>query len=274
MKLTTLDTEIINFRANLLDLTSNEDHLFLYNCPVSVSEGSEAILASHEYMELYYAKIHGEEPVEIIEDYTDLVSMFNKAMTLYNKQENYVTGLKMVLGADSSSKKIVLGYRPLLMQRAAIVFSNGGVNINSYNIVNEGSFFIYKPANDPGERFEAISDFSSYTKEYSLKFRIRRNKSEIAPTPYIQDVDTDAVIFSFQEIFTMIDDNSPEKKTLIFNSIVEDHDHVATIRNSLILSPNIVPTLNKSFVSTKNMYSDLAHLCPPNCKAPLMYRLK
>ncbi len=274
MKLTTLDPELINFKSNLLALTSNEDQILLDNCAVSIPAGSQAIFACRDYMELYGAKINGEHAIEIIEDYADFEFLFHKAMELYDKKDNYITGLKMILGADSASKKIVLGYRPLVMKRAKVVSSSTITPINSYNIAAEGLVFMYNPTKLPGERFEAFADYSVYTKEYADKFYIRRNKSEINPTKYIPDVDTDSAIFSFQEIFTMIDDNSPEKKTLIFNCMVEDYDPVATRRNSFILSPNIIPTLNKSFDSAKNMYTDLAHLCPPNCNQPLKYKIK
>jgi len=274
MKLTTLDPEVTNFRTNLLALTSNEDQIFLDNCIVSIPEGSEAIFACNQYMELYGAKIKGEIPVETIEDYADFEFLFHKAMELYDKKDNYITGLKLILGSDSASKKIVLGYRPLVMKRGLISYPTESMSIKSYNIAKEGSFFMYKPTNLPGKRFEPVSDYSSYTIEYSEKFYISRTKSDIFPKKYIYDVDTNTVIFSFQEIFTMIDDNSPEKKTLIFNCMVDDHEPVATKRNSFILSPNILPTLNKSLDSAKNMYTDLAHLCPPNCNQPLRYYIK
>lgn len=276
MKTENLNPEIATLQTNLLSLTSKEDSIFLENCPVDLVKGSLSIFAFHSHIRLNNMPVNGAIPAEVIEDNTKFADLFAEVMKLYNQQANYITGVRIILGVNPDFTKIVLGYKPLLMVKGEVLTATPSTKMNCYNIAKEGPIFIYAYDPDAKEKkfVPAPEDYTQYIQNYVDKIDIRRHDIEIDPTDYIPNVDTGSVIFSFQEIFSMIDDNAPEKKTLIFNCMVSDHEHVATKRNSLIMSPNIYPTtFEKARTTFKNMYSDLAHLCPPNCTS-LKYKLK
>lgn len=277
MKTENLNPEEAILQTSLLSLTSKEDQIFLESCPVDLVKGSLSIFAFQSYIRLNNIPVNGAIPAEVIEDNTKFAGLFAEAMKLYNQQANYITGFQIILGVNSNFTKIVLGYKPLLLVKEAVISATATTKINAYTIAKNGPIHIYgyDSVSKETKFIPAPADYTQYIQNYADKIDVRRHDVETDPTDYMAGVDTNSVIFSFQEVFSMIDANAPEKRALIFHCMVSDHNPVATKRNSLIMSPNIYPTTyEKALTTFKNMYSDLAHLCPPNCNQPLQYQIK
>lgn len=256
-----------NQLGDLFPFIPAENEINLKRCVVDRSEASEEIFAVNHYLRLYDEVINGSTPVEIIKDASKFVKLYTEAMKLYNNEPNYITALRIRLTADEDIIRLV--YQPILLLRSTVL--NEAEKIVQYNIAAEGNDFIYDNASRDFIPMPAI--FNTYPAKYKANMSIIRNEEE-NHTRYIQGIDTEAVIFSFQEISTMISDNPAAKRFFIFNCIkTYSNDPVASIRNSLMLSPNLYPGDSQGIGPFYKMYGNLAHLCPPNCNT-FFYKLK
>ena len=256
--------------GNLFSFIPAEDEINLKRCVVAPSEASEEIFAVNRYLRLYDEVINGSTPAEIIKDASKFVKLYTEAMKLYNNEPNYITALRIKLTADDDIIRLI--YQPILLLRYMVL--NEAEKIVPYNVAAEGGSFIYDTVSRDFVSMPTI--FNTYPAKYKANMSILRNDDDDNETytGYIQGIDTESVIFSFQEISTMISDNPTAKRFFIFNCIKNySNDPVAPIKNSLILSPNLYPNDSHGITPFYNMYGNLAHLCPPNCNT-FFYKLK
>lgn len=256
-----------NTNGSNLFLVANEDKIYLDRCAVDNSQASNEIYEVNKYLKLDENIVNGASPVEIIKDATKFETLYNNAMSLYTNEVNFLTALRIKLGWDGDYIKLI--YQPILTIRTSVLSVDE--KIAKYDLIKEGNNFVYDLISK--DFIVASQDQMNYIQNYKSNMKILRNYADEIHTKYIQGVDTEYVTFTFNEIQDMITDNLPNKRHFIFNCIKSySNDPIASIKNSLIFSPNVYPRSEKDFGPFKDMYGNLAHLCPPNCKS-FLYKM-
>lgn len=189
---------------------------------------------------------------------SEFTRIFTTLMNEYEEEENYITALRVHYGLDTASQDIVLFYEPvLLIQDKKIDLYN---KLYSYKEkVLENTSFYY--VNNAGQ---FVATTSANVDVYKLAYKniLIKHFSDTAtvPTPFIQGVDTESALFSFQEIFNLISPDPTMTPISFQNAILPyPHDPYIEERHAIFIS---TPT---------GKYVNLAHLCPPNCK--IVYKL-
>lgn len=115
-----------------------------------------------------------------------------------------------------------------------------------------------------GTAFQTTSP-EEYLERYKLVVNIKHRKDE-GHLSFDPGKDVKSVIFSFQEIFVLLYDNSTDE-IKIYNAIRKVYDFDGfEVKHSLVLATEGTGYESKSFMySFYNRYANLTHLCPPNC---------
>jgi hypothetical protein len=254
------------FGLKLFPSITDEDNIDIRRCAVPKERATEEIIDVNKYLKLYDSEVHGFLPVETVIGPSKFNKLYAEAIKLYRNEPNYITALKVKIVADTDSIKLI--YRPILLLRSSIIDTTS--KIVEYQISREGEDFIYDISSK--DFIPIPNTYGTYAANYKTHMRIMRNPEE-EYTPYISGIETEFVIFSFQEILEMISDNPAARRLFIFNCIKQySNDPIASIKNSLMLSPDINLTGEKFIGPFPKMYGNLAHLCPPNCNM-LRYKL-
>lgn len=186
--------------------------------------------------------------------YEVFLELYNIAKSKANGAVRYVTALEMSFGIDNHDR-IRLLYRP------AGLVKNHDISINEreYDANFTRDYYYYDNINHSFQVANNISVIKNY------KDCIKIVEPGVGPRKYKLG-DVTSVIFSFQEIFAVLYDNTGNTIS-IFNAIENEiqEDGSIVFKHSLLLAPQ---GLTPPFMLDKNllgMYADLAHLCPPHC---------
>ncbi|MBL0910907.1 MAG: hypothetical protein IBJ09_00935 [Bacteroidia bacterium] len=236
-----------------------EDVLDLTLVPLDPEIGIEEIEQVAEFFRLRQADetlLHLEPQIAEIplDAFRFLYSQLNNA----DSSENYVNGLRMYLGVDpedENPQNIVPVYQPLAMDR-----NTDGLYVTQdnelYYVYADGAFL---PVS--GETKDA------YTKAYTEKIKIR---TELGPgfRDYVKDEDTSSLIFPFQTIFTLAEENDNCESIWLYNAVRDkniDSGLYEGPRHCILLLPT---PLNEDshFPSMEGTYANRSRLCPPDCR--------
>jgi len=244
--------------ANIRTLLG-EDVLNLVQVPLDPQKGIAEIEQLTEFFRLQQADetlaqlqpLVGGIPVQ---GFRHLYSKLNNA----SSPENYVNGLRIHLGIDPETEnptEIVPVYQPLMMFR-----DEEGL----YDPQDNPLFFLFT-----GGTFEPVSEeiLQAYTKAYRKKIRIR-----IPPGPdfesYNELQDTGSLIFPFQTIFTLAEENNAAENIWLYNAVRDknpDSGLPERPRHCILL---LSTSLNgNQHPSMQGMYANRSRLCPPDCRA-------
>lgn len=192
---------------------------------------------------------------------------------------HYITALKITLGLDSTSRKIQLLFQPAFL---CLVPCTG----TSASFQLKGISTTYYTYNAITESFSIASDTSSkqrYIDKILIEHKIGEPKSKFRQPVAGNDTlgDVISVIFSFQEIISLIDCNANTDYLKIWNAI--QNNYIPSVgyalqKHSLILGPKQlnVPLMPFTPVGSgifSNKFANFSHLCPPSCNL-LSYNLK
>ncbi len=268
MILTNPINEIVKINKELESLLQ-EDTTNLDLHPKPKEEAEAEIKACEHYLKVGDTNINGLVPIEKIKRIAFL-ELYIKANDLIG-EGNYLTGLKIEFGIDLANN-LSLVYKP-------IRFYNGTSNLGSSTYdKKEGVSFKY---NNGENRFDSISEDErcALVLRYEEIIRIKHSdRTGDTHTNFIKGKDIESMIFSFQEIFALMYDNRsvgvndifdrPNVNPILFFNYVkkEKIDDYYSAKHSLLLSPNLQPKVEIGILDFKNMYANLAHLCPPNCE--------
>ncbi len=236
-----------------------EDVLDLTLVPLDPETGIEEIEQLSEFFRLQQADETLLPPEPLIAEiplqaFRFLYSQLNNA----DSPENYVNGLRMYLGADpeeANPQEIVPVYQPLAMDR-----NTDGM----YETQDNELYYVYTNG-----AFSAVSRETkdAYTKAYTQKIKIR---TELGPgfRDYIKDQDTGSLIFPFQTLFTLAEENNNSESIWLYNAVRDkniDSGLYEGPRHCILLLPT--PLNDNQFPSMEGSYANRSRLCPPDCRA-------
>lgn len=176
---------------------------------------------------------------------------------------DYVTGLKMNLGIKAG--KICILYQAVGLTKSAIQSGNLQAGQREYDVICDADYYIYQKESNT---FEKTTDLTPIS-DYKVLITIRHKDRLGTPfTGFIEGIDIESAIFSFQEIFAVLDHNPGSDTVGICNAIEIAPEQTETpVKHALILAPDALQ------ITFYNVYADLAHLCPPNCNK-LIYTIR
>jgi len=206
--------------------------------------------------------------------------LWDSAVSLQKRNSNcpnYITALKLIYGLNSANNKIVLLYQPLYLCKTAVI---SGKKIYSVN----GASNIYYAYDHSASSFVITNDTSSIG-NYADSVLISRIPGEI-PSHFINppaDNDTlgdvNSVIFTFQEIDALLNDNN---STFLKLWNAAQNVYVASVnltlrKHSVIIGPSQFTIPLAPYISPCNSglfcnaFANLANMCPPSCNEISFY---
>ncbi len=192
---------------------------------------------------------------------------------------HYITALKLTLGLDVGLSKV-----QLLFQPAYLCLVNKTGNSGSYQLKGiSTTYYMYDAST---ESFSVSTDTAS-KQRYIDNILIEHKRGE-AKSAFRQPVagndtlgDVISVIYSFQEIISLINDNANTAYVKVWNAIQDKY--IPSVgyylqKHTLILGPSQLNVPIKPFTPVgsgifSNKFANFAHLCPPSCNG-LTFKLK
>lgn len=180
--------------------------------------------------------------------------LFSDATQMHVGSESYVTGLKIFFGLNGS--KIYPVFQPIYSCRT----TSGSPGNHTY-VPKFGLHYIY----------HYIGGFKIARKSHFDKILNYRNNVEIKRstgnfTKFDSKNDVEGVIFPFQTIYTLMNDNN-ENSVLLYNAIRMEQGEA---KHCILLTTQIKPF--KYIFEDK--YANRSHLCPPCTLAYEVHKLK
>lgn len=279
MKVKNAKDEIADGNPELYGLRS-EIALCLDKHKLSTENGDQEILACRSIVKLNKTELSTSFCLEI--DRSDLCKLYNESCALKLDPKNIIA-LKIWFGEYDNN--VELFFEPLALALQNSVTDAELQNQGIFNSVRSGKTYKYFNHNFN----EAQIGNSVY--RYQNGVEIMHN-NEDGWGKFICGKDVESVTFTFQEIFNFLHENSAG--TLRIFNCVRRFDTIGKgiiNKHSLVLaeigpdagSPNFEEDLEKLtsqtlvYLKDKNLfagrYSNLTHLCPPNC-SQLMYTLE
>lgn len=204
-----------------------------------------------------------------------LCKLYKDACTLKLNPSDII-GLRVLLGAKTDFS-MELFFQPVILTLQSEIIDAELQSQGIFDLSRSGQIHNYL-----GSSFQA-SQSGDYTYRYQKKVEIKHNNEDGWGT-FIPGKDVESVIFTFQEIFCFLHEigmdtlkifNCVRKFNTIGKGLINKH--------SLVLAENgpdpDFQLSNKSLVYSEPLklfsgaYSNLTHLCPPNCSR-LIYALE
>jgi hypothetical protein len=198
--------------------------------------------------------------------YDAFESLYTKARLMHTTG-NYAAGLKIYFGIDSATNKICLFYQPVCLENG----QNASPGYRQYDVI-EGEWFSY----DAGQNIFVLkntNDVTPFLNNHKERISIRRIDTDSTPTRFIPNTDVEAVIFPFQQIKALMNDNPERTHVGFYNAIRKEEGITARIRHTLLLyatttgAAGTAPMKRAAIAELpgySEKYANLANLCPPN----------
>ncbi|WP_300489820.1 hypothetical protein [Flavobacterium sp.] len=237
--------DIIQLFPDLYPLRK-EDILNLELAPKTREEGDQEIRDCDTYLQLDSHTVAYHLASLSLKQLTKL---FEFATNLGDDNTERVTGLKVLIGAgtvaDSTTTTLLPLFQPLYLKRI-----KSEETIGTYEVF-PGKYYQFK-----GSETNTVpeEDVEKYKKTYRVNVIIQEKE-------FRSGVNTEAVIFPFQTIFTLLYDNEETKEVLLYNAIRRDLDLDRNAKHSILLSSQKMMEAS----NFKGKYANRSHLCPPDC---------
>jgi|GEM_PF-2980722 len=269
-----------------IPLLAQEDIIYLDGSDKTKLQGDKEITRFRKYVKINKVPVEGINGLEQINNIASLVEFYQKAQKLSVDGVHYVTGVKIIFGVDDN--KMCLLYRPVCMSRTGGL----GKRIGRYKLKEEeeerkqdqqkGQIMTYKYNDTDGFTPILPEQATLLIKQYKELIEIKHSTIPgDTHSNFIRNYDVESVIFSFQEIFTLLFENLDFQKITIYNCIKQNQADPSflTIKHSLLLATNLAPTILTTQSLKKEetfltKYANLAHLCPPHCIKIVYYLLR
>lgn len=236
---------------------------------LSEEGGNNEVLICDNLVKINGVKIDPEKYVSITKE---ALSKLYKDSTSLRTHPADVLVLKVILAADTNNTMCYF-YQPMSLALNTEIIDAELQNQGIFNVGKSGPTYEYIPSEF---KEAAVGERANYYQEHVSIFHNKTDKWGA----FISGKDVEAVIFSFQEIFNFMHTNNLDTVKIFncargFNTIAKGH----IIKHSLILAENgpFGAELKASEINSSNLfrgkYSNLTHLCPPNC-ARLLYALE
>lgn len=181
--------------------------------------------------------------------------LFNEVSKMRLPTESYLSGLKILFGLDE--KQIVPMFQPVFLSRVT-----SGVPGNHTYIPKFGLYYNYDYTN--GFSVAKEGDFDRLS-NYRKSIQIKRQTGNY--TAFNSKDDVEGVIFPFQTIYTLLNDNT-ENFANLYNAIrfVEGE-----AKHCVLLTTQVAPF---NFGLLEDKYANRSHLCPPCTVVEKVHTLK
>lgn len=177
--------------------------------------------------------------------HTAFKDLYLKAQGLVPAGSNHITALKINLGIKNG---ILF---PVFIPICTVNDGN-----NNYTVIEYTEQYTY---NYSAGLFEKCDDWKTLISDYQTSIAIRHNGGPQFEN-YILNSDSEAIIYPFQTIYTMILDSSPYPFVLLTNSLATDKNSGALLCQHSIL---LMATSSSIGIIGHNVYANRSHLCPP-----------
>lgn len=186
-----------------------------------------------------------------------------------------ITGLRIAFGLEQDFKHIKLIYEPIklcLINASTVSPCHGTFVITG----SYGKLYSYNECKDQFEELQvstAIADTMRYMRNIRIEHTYGGNYQPFSTNLSNGDLsDVKSVVFSFQEIKTLYDQNSPHPDHISFWNSLTEQNFSGTYRrkHSVFMGPQALGLREEESVFVfsgpyTGKYANLAHLCPPHC---------
>lgn len=243
-------------QINLSTLLVAEDQLDLQMSPVTQDVAISEINNCNEFLTLNNRNIN-----HLVTEIPNLAIdfLYKKSMEMVPRSGNYVTSLRLHFAVEQDA--ITLLFEPVIATRPSNVLSEP-----TYSVVKGENYYAYDPSTKSFVEAGKVDDpqnalISAYKANIGIKHR-----GESTFNPFKPNLDTEAVIFPFQTLYTLMRDNRAES-VFFYNSIrKEDIGTSYGVKHCLLLSAKSLPAedLLQSYIY-EGTFANRSHLCPPSC---------
>lgn len=205
-----------------------------------------------DYFSSYFRK-HGGTPLPRVIfgiKNTAFKAMYEKAVAFRTLGENHITALKIYLGLQDFS--IVPIFQAVYTKET----SEG-----EYSVIGESDRYLYDTST---EVFVPYDELSGFEAAYQSNINIKHQQSSSFGT-FIRGTDSEAVIYPFQTIYTLMYDNrnDGDEYILLTNALsIDKTTGKLLIKHSLLL---LATATEHGLLDLKDKYANRSHLCPPGC---------
>jgi hypothetical protein len=262
----TAETKLNDNEKNLNTLAvllPKEDSIDLKDNPVSMDYGDSL-------RDIFKADIlvNNSKKLAEIGDAID-TRAFSKLKTLAinlqnNYSKNYILGIAITYGLNSSLNKIKLLYKPVFLQN---ISNEESLQVDAkYTPVLGQKFYQYSST---GDTFVLVSnqDAAKAISNYTNNITFNENSNTVGYRKYINSNDSTGdikyVFYPFQEIEAIIKDHGASM--IYFFNIGQTFraNYMDSLRHNLLIGSDAV---NKDkTLAFYGKYGNLSHLCPPSC---------
>jgi hypothetical protein len=268
-----------------LTALGSERALYLNDHVVDRIDGDNLIMACDEYIQIGTVPLNGLIHTKL--GGSALFKLFNDSSGLRSSAVD-ILALKIHFAVNENNT-LYFYYQPIAAKLNEEFHDPHNRKQGLFLVIKEGPIYEYVNFS-----FKEITDSGLPTARYEERTQIYRHGS-INAYKGINEEDTKATIFSFQEIFALMHDNDDSQELNIFNCIkrIPQINHNFEVKHSLLLATfSLRPAYNlKRFqkfslgdadtisssliipIDFKGLYANLTHLCPPNCSR-LIYPLE
>jgi hypothetical protein len=236
-----------------LERLNAEPVLLLNENAMAEIDGDNDIIAAGTYISIKDNPVKCLDPIVIGAD--QLLDLYLEASSMYKKDTD-ILALKIIFGAENESFHFV--FQPVCLGQIGEGYEAHGVKQGLFQI------FASDFCREFNKEFTPLDDPFPYQAYYQSEVKIARKKGKPLGH-FILGHDTEYAIITFQEIFTLLKDNSNSVNLNIYNCIRRRYTNEdLDFRHSLIFaSGNMGP--NFADPVFENKYANLIHLCPPSC---------
>jgi hypothetical protein len=187
---------------------------------------------------------------EIIDiDTSAFDQLYEYALSLKG-MNGHITALKIWLGLDSNLKVTPL-FQPVCAN-----FKSG----TTYTVSDYNKIYYYDENGSPGQMFQEYTSAFDLRENYRKNIRIK-HAGDTDFKEFIECDDTEAIIYPFQTIYTLMYDNPKANFVTLKNSIATTKTGLLKDQNAILLQAiKITKEVTESFAGK---YANRSHLCPP-----------
>jgi hypothetical protein len=180
--------------------------------------------------------------------------LYADSVNMSQASGDYITAVKIWLGLEENNKLKLL-FQPICIQKN---------NENDYLVCNHETIYFYDQSKTNAEKFQPINtiDAEALKKRYRKSMEIFHLNETIFRN-FVKDFDTEAIIYPFQTIFTLIYDNLSANNSVMLRNSIATNRQSGNLdnRHSILLYTTKAP--EKEILDFKNKYANRSHLCPP-----------
>jgi hypothetical protein len=253
--------DFANANSGKVDSLKDERALYLCRHGKNRFGGDDEVFRCDNFIKINNVQFDYKNHIALSK--AELMALFKNSYSLLKPGPKDILFLKMILGADSSSNTMHIFFQPVSFTLTAEIIDAMLQSQGIFEIAKSGPVYDYKDS-----KFQESSEVP-YTEYYKTTVTMPQNQvdgSEI----FDPAKNVTSVLFTFQEIFNFIHTNNlSEVKVLscvrrfyaINKGLVNKHSLILAkdLPAVKLIGPTLIP------VPFKNVYSNLTHLCPPNC---------